>query len=247
MILGTGTQSFSDRQVQSDPLLNEEHALLLDVDLYCSIAIYDVDKPSLKIIGAEREHERDTFSDGDVVYINQGRLDGLEVGQLFLILEIEENVPSYGPLAIKRGRLRLLALADNKASAVVEKACHSVKLNSYLVPFEPLETVMGTDLGFDIPPFEIGGAKGQVVCLESGFNQIGSGHWAVINIGAGADVRIGQQLILYRIIKEGAPVQIFGNAVVVDVQERTSTIKVLSCRDALRMGDLVMNHPLEKQ
>jgi len=45
------------------------------------------------------------------------------------------------------------------------------------------------------------------------------------------------------IIQEGAPLQIFGNSVVIDTQTKTATIKVLSCRDALRIGDLVQDKP----
>jgi hypothetical protein len=50
-------------------------------------------------------------------------------------------------------------------------------------------------------------------------------------------------MIHYRRVREGLPIQILGNCVVIDVQSRTSTIKVLSCRDIIRKGDLVMERP----
>jgi len=44
----------------------------------------------------------------------------------------------------------------------------------------------------------------------------------------------------FREIQKGAPLQIFGSLIVIDVQKKTSTIKVLTCKDAVRIGDEVM-------
>jgi hypothetical protein len=180
-------------QIKRAKIYDDIYPLLSEVDLYCSIMIWDEKKPKIKIIGAEREYEKEIMSDGDVVYINKGKEDGLEQGQLFIILEIEINVPGFGPVAYKRGRLRVMDLAANRASAVIEKSCGWIRIGNYLIPFEPKETVMGKDLGYDISPFEVS--------------------------------------------------QIFGNVVIVDIQNKTSTIKILSCRDAVRIGDLIMARP----
>jgi hypothetical protein len=230
-------------QIKRAKIYDDIYPLLSEVDLYCSIMIWDEKKPKIKIIGAEREYEKEIMSDGDVVYINKGKEDGLEQGQLFIILEIEINVPGFGPVAYKRGRLRVMDLAANRASAVIEKSCGWVRIGNYLIPFEPKETVMGKDLGYDISPFEASGAKGEVIYLQTDFNQIGSGHWALIDLGAEDGIQLGQQMILYRELEKDAPLQIFGNVVIVDIQNKTSTIKVLSCRDAVRIGDLIMARP----
>jgi len=218
--------------------------LLSETDLFCSFLIWDAEKPDAVIVGAEREYERDTFSDGDVIYINKGKNQGLEPGQLFLILEIKQNIEGFGTLATKRGRARVTALSDERCSAVIEKSCDWSTIGNYVIPFEPTDTVMGKNLGFDVPPFEVQGEKGEVIYLQSDFNQVGSGNWALIDQGAQDGVQVGQQMIVYRIVEEGAPVQIFGNVVVVDVQNATATVKVLTCRDALRIGDAVMPHPM---
>ena len=106
-----------------------------------------------------------------------------------------------------------------------------------MIPFEPKESIIGKDLGFDIPPFEVEGTKGKLIYLETSL-QIGTGGWALIDIGTESGIQVGQQLIVYRKVKEEAPLQVFGNVVVIDVQDTTSTIKVLSCRDAIKNGDL---------
>lgn len=244
LLLGAAAApSAQEHQVQKAKIYEEIYPLLGEGDLYCSFLIDEDPKPELSIVGAEREYERDILSDGDVVYLNQGRDDGLEVGQLFIVYESGKNIPGFGTIVFKRGRVRVEALVAHQASAVIEKSCGWIRKGDFLRPFEPLEPVMGKDLGYDIPPFEVEGSKGEVIFLDTEFNQIGSQQWALVSMGQQAGLQVGQQLIIYRIVREGAPVQIFGNSVVIDVQSETATIKMLSCRDAVRIGDLVMFHP----
>ena len=232
-------------QIEKAKIFRDIYELLGEVDLYCSFFIWEGEKPELVITGAEREFETNMLTDENVIYINQGKDDGLEPGQLFMVFEIEKNLPGFGFIAFKKGRARIKALADNQASAVIEKTCSGVSIGNFLVPFEPKESIMGQDLGYDVPPFEAAGAKGEFVFLQTEFNQISRGHWALINVGSQDDIQIGQQLIVYRIIETGAPLQIFANVVVIDVQKTTSTVKILSNRDPIRIGDLLMVRPAQ--
>lgn len=228
-----------EHEIEKAKIFRDIYPLISESDLYCSFFVLDEEGPDIKIIGAEREYERVQFNDGDIVYIDKGREDGLEVGQIFLVLDIGSRIKDFGPLVYKRGRVRVVALEENGASAKVEKSCGQVMLGHFLVPFEEKEGRMGKDLGYNIPPHEGEGLIGQIIYSQREFKQIGSGHWALIDLGENDGIQIGQQLVTYRKIKEGVPLQIFGNMVVIDAQKRTSTIKVLSCKDALRIGDLV--------
>jgi hypothetical protein len=199
----------------------------------------DDDEPEARIIGAEREYERVQFNNGDIVYINQGRSDGIEEGQIFQVLEVGTVNTEYGPLAFKRGRLRVIALEENTSSARVEKACGPVMVGNHLVPFEEIEGRMGKDLGYNVPPYESVGLRGSLIYLQRDFFQIGTGAWGLINLGESDGLQIGQQLVVYRKIHNDTPLFVFANIVVIDTQMRTSTVKVLSCKDALLIGDLV--------
>jgi len=217
--------------------------LVSESDLYCSFLIWEETLPQLKIIGAEREYERVLFNNDDIVYLNQGKKEGLQPGQLFLILEFEREIGNYGYLVHKRGRARVIHLSDHGATARIEKACGQITLGNYLVPFEEKEGFAGQDLGFNIPPYKTEGPKGEIIYLTIDFNQIGRGHWALINLGKSEGVKVGDQLIVYREPVKDAPLQVIGNVLVIDAQEHTSTVKVLSCRDALRIGDLIQFRP----
>jgi hypothetical protein len=239
-------------EIRRAKIYDEIYAMLSDTDLYCSFRIHSGDMPDTHVIGAERAAEKAIFSDGDVIYVNKGKADGLEEGQVFLVLDIEKRdvvqdeqkgFHQYGALATKKGRARILNMDQHKSTAVLEKCCDAITEGSYLVPFEPEESLMGKDLGFDVPPFKADGVSGEVIYLQTDLKQIASGGWGLINIGQEDDLHRGQQLVLYRELYPEAPLSVYGNVVVIDVQEETATIKVLSCRDAIQNGDLVMLRP----
>ncbi|MBN1222936.1 MAG: hypothetical protein JXB23_06780 [Candidatus Aminicenantes bacterium] len=232
-----------ETEIRKAKIYQDIYALLSDSDLYCSIFIMDDDPPEMQVIGSERGYERTLISDGEIIYVNKGSNDGLETGQLFLVFEMGPNLGGYGPVGIKRGRARLVDLEETRASAKVEKACGPVMNGHYLVPFEEKESPLGKDLGFNVPPHRVEGLEGEIIYLQTGFHEVGSGYWAIINVGEEDGVQVGQQLITYREEEKDAPLYIFGNIVIIDTQNRTSTVKVLSCRDVLRIGDQLMTRP----
>ena len=230
-------------QISKAKIYQEFADLINEVDLYCSFSIWEDEIPELKIIGAAREDEKTMYSDGDVVYLNKGKNDGIEIGQIFSILEISEYLQGYGRLAFGKGWARVEFADDAVSVAVVENSCDGVRMGYYLVPFETREGMLGKDLGYDVLPVEADGATGNLVYLQGNLKQIGSYQWALIDIGAEQGIQMGQQLILYRRIRQDLPVQILGNCIVTDVKSRTSTIKVLSCQDTIHKGTLVMERP----
>jgi hypothetical protein len=230
-------------QISKAKIYQDLADLINEVDMYCSFSVWEEEIPELKIIGAEREYEKVMYSDGDVIYLNKGKDGGIEPGQIFWVLEIVDLLPSYGPIAFGKGRARVQFAADNMSVAVVEHSCDGVRAGYYLVPFEAREGMTGKDLGYDVLPVETDGVKGSLVYVQSNLKQIASYHWALIDLGEDKGIQVGQQMILYRRIRKDLPVQILGNCIVIDVKSKTSTIKVLSCRDVIRKGDLVMERP----
>jgi len=217
--------------------------LINEVDLYCSFSLWEKEIPGLWIAGAEREYEKKMFSDGDVVYLNKGKGEGVEPGQVFSVLEIRNEIPGYGPLAFGKGRARVQFADDNTAVAVVEEACDPVRTGYYLVPFEEKEGMTGKDLGYDVLPVEAGGVKGGLIYVQNDLRLIATNHWALIDLGSEQGIQVGQQLILYRTTRQDVPLQILGNCIVIDVKSNTATIKLLSCREVIRKGDRVMERP----
>lgn len=230
-------------EIKKAKIFQEIYPLISESDLYCSFFVLDEKMPEIQIVGAERGYEKILLTDGNIVYTDKGSADGLEPGQLFMILEVGPKIEDFGFLTYKRGRAHVVVIEEHRASVRIEKSCGQVTTGQYLVPFEEGESRMGKDLGYAVSPYESQGVSGEVIYLQADYNQVGSGNWALIDLGEQDGIQKGDQLILYRSIQEGAPLHIFGNCVVIDAQKKTSTVKILSCKDPLLKGDLVQVRP----
>jgi len=236
-----------EQEVRGATMYRDIHPLISDSDLYCSFFIFEGKKKQLdtKIVGTEAGGERVMLREEDIFYINKGKENGLEPGQLFLILELGPKMRSpfsrkkFGFLTFKRGKAEIVAVGNNRSSARLSKACGLVKIGDYLVPFEEKTGLLGKDLGYADFSFEGEAAGGVIVYLQNESNQIATGQWAIIDIGKEEGLQFGQQLIAYKISREAISPKIVGSLIVIDVQNKTSTIKVLSCNDGLRIGDRV--------
>jgi hypothetical protein len=229
-------QAKVQNQIDRAKIYRDVYPLISDTDLYCSIFVYDTQLPDLRVTDAERGAEKILQSDSDLIFINKGKADGLEIGQVFLVLEVGDKIGNFGYLAQKRGRAHVTFLEERRAVARLEKSCGRVMVGNYLVPFEEKEGLLGKDMGFEA--FSEGGSGpiGNIIYLERDYNQIGSGGYAIIDLGEDNGIQIGQQLTIYRTIRKDLPREGIGNLVVIETRAKTATIKVLSCSDAIRRG-----------
>ena len=234
-------------QIERAKIFREAYPVIAEVDLYCSLFIYEGDLPDLRITAAEKGYEKVMFSDSDIVFLNKGTQDGLEIGQVFLVVEIGARIGDFGYLANKRGRAHVVFLEENRAVARIEKSCGRLTVGSYLLPFEEEETLLGKDIGYEAYAEGVTGPTGTIVYLERDYNQIGSGGWAIIDIGEEAGIQVGQQLTIYKRIRNPQTLEVredlpqigVGNSVVIDVGKRTATVKILSCSDSIVKGQTV--------
>jgi len=234
-----------EQEVKVARMYRDVFPLISESDLYCSFFILEGKKEQLdtKIVRTEKREEIVLIREQDVFYINKGSEKGLEPGQVFIILEVGPIIRSpfsgrkLGHIVYRRGKAEIVAVGSNRASARLVKACDQVKVGDFLVPFEEKTGLLGKDLGYEGYSFEAEGMGGGLIYLQNDWGQIGTGNWAAIDIGEEDGIQFGQQLIAYRVSKEAVAPKIIGNLIVVDVQKKTSTVKVLSCSDSLRLGD----------
>jgi len=212
-------------------------------DRYCSMFIWEGNLPELKIVDREIRTERIMMKNSDVVYLNKGSASGMQVGQVFLIVEIGPKIKDFGRIARKRGRARIIMVDESKAAAELEHICGIVKIGHSLIPFEEKEGRMGKDLGYDVLISEGESITGHFLYLHDGLVQIGNNHQALIDLGFQDGVQIGDQLLVFRRNSENAFLRAFANMVVIDVQSRTSTVKILSCKDVVRITDSISIRP----
>jgi hypothetical protein len=235
LIVPAGAQD----QIQRAKIFQDEYPLIQETDLYCSIYVLEGELPELRIIGAERQREKDLLADADVFYIGRGGAAGIEIGQLFLVVGVGEKLGGFGRLAQRKGKARIVAVEDERATVRVDKACQAISIGDVLYPFEEREGMVGKDLGFDNSLAPGAGLSGHIIHLQTDFNILGSGHWAIIDLGGEQGLRPGRQLTIFKRARTNLPREAVGNMVVIDVQRRTATVKLLSVRDAVETGDEV--------
>ena len=240
-------QEKARHQIERAKIFREAYPVIAEVDLYCSPFVYETALPELRITEAEKGYEKTMFSDADLVHLNQGKESGLEVGQVLLVIEIGPRIGDLGRLANRRGRAQVVFLEDNRAIARIEKSCGRIAVGDYLLPFEEKESLLGKDMGYEAYSDEADAPTGTIVYLERDYNQIGSGGWAIIDIGEEAGVQVGQQLTILKRVQDPQTLEVrkdlpeigVGNSIVVDVGKKTATIKVLSSSDSIVKGQTV--------
>jgi hypothetical protein len=224
--------------IKKAKIFEENYQLINESDLNCSFYMHEEGKllPEIQIIGAQRMNEKSVLEDGDVIYINKGAADGLEIGQLFLTVGLRAKIEKLGTVMERHGRARVVRLEDKIATAKVEKGCGMIIVGDYLLPYEEEAGEIGKDLGYgDMDPNI--SKKGRVIYIENNFHISASGQWALVDLGRQHCVQIGDQLNVFHQAKPNLPREAIASAIIIDVRGATSTIKILGARDSVNIGD----------
>ncbi len=240
LILGLGVvflgPGLAQDRIEKARIFQESYPLITESDLYCTIFVLDGELPAVRIVGAERQEEKILLNDSDKFYVDKGSADGLEIGQVFLVVSTGRKIAGEGLLSRRTGRARVIGLEEHRGVVLIDKTCGEISLGNYLVPFEEREGLLGRDEGYSAELDENQGLKGTIIHIETEFNIAGTGGWAIIDLGRDQGIQQGQQLTVFKRVKTSLPREAVGNVVVIDVQKATSTIKVLSCRDTVEPG-----------
>lgn len=231
---------FAQDEIKKAKIFEDAYQLIMESDRNCSFYMHEEGKPlpDIRIIGAERENEKSVFSDADIIYLNKGSADGLEIGQLFLTIGLRAKVDKLGTVMERHGRARIVRLEDRLATAKVEKSCGTVRVGDFLLPFEEEAGEIGKDLGYgDMDPNA--SKHGKVIFIENDFRIAATGQWALIDMGRQHCVQIGDQLNVFHRARPDLPREAVASAIIIDVRGATSTIKILGARDAVGIGSEV--------
>lgn len=233
---------FQESEIQKAKIYLETYPLLTESDLYCSFFVWNGPPPELKIAGLEEE-EFELHADGEIVYLKAGRAQGVSVGQQMLVVHMGPSLThpatgeKVGPLCFRRGKITVTHVEEDGSAARIDKACGPVRLGDALVPFEVRETIEGKNEGF--VPYKESQSRltGTVIYLEDDLNQAGPPNWVLIDLGREQGLRPGQQLTIFREPGKDLPRRTIANGVVVDVQDRTATMRILSSDEVVVVGN----------
>jgi len=215
-------------------------------DLYCSGYIDpDHQATALRVAGSEVV-EREHPAQGDVIYLNQGRNQGVAPGAEFTVVRPVGEVvhpateQDLGTYLRRLGKVRVMLAQEDTSTAVIEFACEDIQFQDQLLPWHTIPAPRRASM----PPFDqydvtpSGGPTGAVVSL--GYEQMnaGTGHVIHTDLGLASGVQPGDVLLVYR-ERPNLPRTHIGQAVVLTVESTSSTVKLAkSVRETL-LGDRV--------
>jgi hypothetical protein len=212
-------------------------------DLYCSGWVDSKHEPSTLFVEGS-ELEKIMQATGDVVFLNQGRNQGIAAGAEYLVVRPDHKVvhpatnEPLGTYIQRMGHVRVLCAQENTATAVILGACEGLRNGDELLPWKEMPSPMLER----IPPVDrcmepSGLAQGWVV--DGGADElhsVGGGNVVATDLGDTAGIRPGSLLTIFR-DNGDLPRLILGQAVVLTVDGGTSTVKVLHSSREVKCGD----------
>jgi hypothetical protein len=179
-------------------------------DIYCTGFISEVAPHiDLQIVGAEKENLKQTFAQGDVVFLNRGRGAGLQPGAVYYIIRPvgEVNHPftkkKLGYLVRELGLLRVVEVGDKTSTAEITVSCDTVEFGDSLKPYEE---IVGPRAGEAKPLPRYGegsgGATGQIVMSPGYHENLSANRVVYIDLGTHQDVHPGDVFTIHRELGE---------------------------------------------
>ena len=205
----------------------------------------DDEDNSLRIIGSEDgmpddlTDEPDMFSTGGIVYLNRGTNDGISPGsQYYTHRRLPNRWGDKSPVILRTGWVTILAAQERRSIAEVIQACASLEVDDYLLPFEPIPVplIVRQEAANMLTP-ETGQTRGRIMASMEDITLFGAGNVLGIDVGERDGVIPGNIFVVYRYIYDDAPRKVLGELVVLFTQEETSTVKVLTSIDYMKIGD----------
>ena len=195
---GAGEMKLSPAEPELSPVADE-------VDVYCSNYILDAYEPSPLNIKEREDGSRNILGEGDVVYLNRGLNANLNPGDEFTIL-LREG-PVEHPIFVEEvgesvrmvGRLKVIALQEATATALITQTCDAVTLGMDLVPFKEIPLPLATP-----PPLRRYGNQlsaknaGYIVDVTPDKAAIGEGDLVNIDMGSESGLQPGDVLTIFR-------------------------------------------------
>ena len=164
----------------------------------------------MRIVMAEGGTGMLLFTTGDFVYLNRGAIEGLAVGQRYMVVRSVkdpdpnksysgQNMGKLGYIYSDIGQVEINAVFPTQAVARVAFACDPLMAGDFVIPFEnrPLPAYKGATT-VDPFPSPSGMSQGTVVAMKDFSILGGLGNAIYINLGENDGISNGAYLILYR-------------------------------------------------
>jgi hypothetical protein len=204
-------------------------------------AALDVPNTPLRVTGGQDSFIRQSHAPGDIVTINAGSQNGIEVGQEYytrrVLVSRREKITHETPATIvTTGWIRIWAVDDAMSLATITHACETINIDDHLEPFVLPEPPLVSSN----KPKPQRDNYGKVLTGEGRRTTFGKGDFFLLDRGSDHGITKGAQFVLYRNKLQAENfLYDLGEAIAVEVSAQSSTLQVTVSRDAIQSGDLV--------
>jgi hypothetical protein len=197
----------------SSALYAQTPAAPRDRDLYCAGQV-TMDRPGgdTYVISGVESAIRLAFNQGDLVFINRGASQGVQVGAEFLVTRrVHEQsktkwfswqndlMRAMGTAYADIGRLRVVHVEQNTSTAEITQFCEAVQRGDIVEPFvaRPAPNYKPTaKLDIFAPP---SGKEQAMIVTTRGFGEmVAAGKIVYVNLGGAQGVRVGDYYRVFR-------------------------------------------------
>jgi hypothetical protein len=167
-----------------------------------------VDPPnvSMQLVGGEQEQEQHQFFQGNNVFVNAGRQQGMEQGLEFSVVRPRgqfrsawSKKGSLGVFTMEIGRVRVIRVKDNVSVALVTTSCEGMLLGDLIVPVPRVDgpIVKLTD-HIDLFGDPTGKQTGRIVYAREGQEMASVNQIVYIDLGTQDNIKAGDIFSIYR-------------------------------------------------
>ena len=204
-------------------------------------AVLEPPMTPLRITGGQDSFVRRNYAPGDLVTINAGIKNGIEVGQEYFVRRLQvsnlQMITRDTPGVIRTaGWIKVYAVDDEWSLATISHACDPIEVGDYL---EPLKLPVVPTVSQDRPKAERDNYA-KVIGGSDRRRSFGKGDYFVINRGSDFGIEVGSQFVLYRDKKMAENVLFeIGEGIATEVKPDNTTVLVTLSLDAIHSGDYV--------
>jgi hypothetical protein len=237
-----------DTPPEEEPFLGVPIPLGSSADVYCFVLLIEDESVfPFSVSSAEAIELQDSFTRGDILYIDGGVEEGVSPGDRFFVLNrtgpLEHPVSGshMGTLYSQVGQVKVLCAQEHSSIAEITFACDPIQIGNVLKPFQPVPVplVIPPDASdrCDVPN---GKPTGYVVYQQDGILEAGSGHLLVVDLGTADGLYPGAYATVFRDNPTpGMPRLVLGEIGILTVGEHHSTAKITRGAFTVRRGDRI--------
>lgn len=182
-------------------------------ELYCGGFIQYAPAPNkLQIVGGEQEQEQRVYSQGNYVYINAGRDQGVTVGQEYSVVRPRGQFKSdftrkkgwLGVYTQEVGRLRVVNVKERVSVATVTFSCETLLLGDLLrAANQRVSPFTRNEVALDRFADPTGKQNGRIVLARDGREAPSVNEIVYIDLGTEDSIKPGDYFTIYRPVGTG--------------------------------------------